>query len=193
MTYGVLLFHLSDTLQTEFKSLNGKRPVFYWFNDKYHSHVYGDMPGATYMYFFVVKPKENNAKLFTRHSKGDFKSMWTDYSEYLKIRTDNESKGITNYLEPGIVYSFSEMVPLVVGKFTDGFNLWAKTIDETQEAEFNLGSKGNFRRFDEIPELVALLPDLVNTVPIVHPSEKELSDPSTFWPADTENEGRFWL
>jgi hypothetical protein len=188
-----LLFHLCDTLKESFKPTTNKRPIFYWFNDCYHSHIYGDSPGADYMYFFIVNPSVTNKKFFTRHGSGDFASMWADYSRYLIARTENDKHGIKKYLEPGIVYSFCEMVPAVVGKFTDGFNLWAKTIDESKEATFSLTENGKFRRFDEIPELDSLLPGITNSVPILHPSTEGISDPSSFWIADTVNEGRFWL
>ncbi len=145
------------------------------------------------MYFFVLNSANTNAKLFTRHGAGDIASMWTDYSQYLEARAANENQGIKRYLEPGIVFSFSEMVPAVVGKFVDGFTLWAKTIDESREATFSLVENGKFRRFDEIPELVSLLPELTTAVPILHPSPEQIVDPSSFWTADTENAGRMWL
>ena len=116
-----------------------------------------------------------------------------DYSQYLEIRNENEKQGIKKYLEPGIVFSFSEMVPVVVGKFMDGFTLWAKTIDETQEATFSLIKNGKFRRFDEIPELITLCPEISTSVPIIHPQSTEITHPESFWTADTENEGRSWL
>jgi len=119
------------------------------------------------MYFFIVNLAKSNAKLFTRHGKGDFKSMWADYSQYLEARKENEKQGIKKYLEPAIVYSFNELQPAVVGKFTDGFTLWAKTIDESKEATFSLIDEGGkFRRFDEIPELVELLPEIIAAAPI---------------------------
>lgn len=188
-----LLFRLSDELITSFTSLDGKRPVFYWFNDCYHSHIYGDMPGADYMYFFIANPAKSDAKLFTRHGTGDFASMWADYSQYLEVRKENEKKGIKKYLEPAIVYSFSELKPAVVGKFMDGFTLWAKTLDESKEATFSLIENGKLRRFDEIPELLDLLPVISSAVPIVEPTSEQIVDPSSFWPADTANQGRMWL
>lgn len=188
-----LLFHLSDELRASFSAPSDKGPTFYWFNDSYHSHIFGDSPGAGYMYFFIVSPAINKAKLFTRHGEGDFASMWADYAEYLKARAKNEKQGIKKYLEPGIVYSFGELVPAVVGKLTDDFTLWAKTIDESREATFSLIENGKFRRFDEIPDLVNLLPEIAGAVPLIKPSLEQVNDPSCFWAADTANEGRMWL
>jgi hypothetical protein len=182
-----LLFRLSDELITSFISLDWKRPVFYWFSDCYHSHIYGDSAGADYMYFFIVNPIKNSEKLFTRHGNGDFASMWADYSQYLETRKESEKQGIRKYLEPAIVYSFSELQPAVVGKFMDGFKLWAK------KATFSLIENGKFRRFDEIPELVDLLPEITSAVPIVEPSSEQITDPSSFWAADIANQGRMWL
>jgi hypothetical protein len=188
-----LLFHLSDELTDVIAPASEKRPKFYWFNDVYHSHIPSALPSNDYMYFFVLKPTESDAKLFTRHDTGDFASMWVDYVGYLKDRTLNVSNNPGDYFEPGIVFSFSEMVPAVVGKFVNGFTLWAKTIDESKEATFSLVENGKYRRFDEIPELVSLLPDLVTAAPILCPSPEQIAEPSDFWPADKANEGRKWL
>lgn len=146
------------------------------------------------MYFFIVNPAKSQAKLFTRHGKGDFASMWADYSQYLETRKKNEEQGIKKYLEPAIVYSFSKLQPAVVGKFMDGFTLWAKTIDESTEATFSLiGDDNKFRRFDEIPELLELLPEITTAVPVAEPTSEQIADPSSFWAADTANQGRMWL
>ncbi|MGH7196484.1 MAG: hypothetical protein ACREGJ_01825 [Candidatus Saccharimonadales bacterium] len=145
------------------------------------------------MYFFIVDPAKSDAKLFTRHDTGDFGSMWVDYSQYLEARNENEKQGIKKYLEPGIVYSFSELQPAVVGKFVDGFTLWAKTIDESKEVTFSLVGNGKFRRFDEIPELIDLLPEIASAVPVMQPTSEQVADPSSFWAADTSNQGRMWL
>lgn len=187
-----LLFHLSDEL-TDRIVPTGKRPKFYWFNDRYHSHIYGNSPGADYMYFFLVQPGNTAAKLFTRHGEGDFKSMWSDYARYLMAREANENNGVDEYLEPGIVLSFSELVPDLVCKFEGSFAVTAKTMDGSKKATFSLLDNGKFRRFDQIPELSYLLPGLLQAAPLTHPSDTQVSNPSNFWPADSFNQGRMWL
>lgn len=193
MTSSTLLFHLDDELKMSFSPASEKRPVFYWFNDCYHSHIYGDTPGANYIYFFLLKPRATTAKLFTRHGKGNFKSMWSDYQHYLDERKIKEELGTKAYIEPGIVMSFSELVPDVICKFIDGFTVAAHSVAANKSVYFSLFHEGRFRRFNEIPELVDLLPDITNSVPIVTPTSQEVDDPSSFWPADHDNEGRMWL
>lgn len=181
-----LLFHLSDELRTSFSAPSDKRPAFYWFNDSYHSHILGDKPAYKYMYFFIVKPN-SGVGLFTRHGKGDFASLWTDYLSYLDVRSQYRESGEKRYLEPAIVMSFSEMVPVLTGEFSDDYTL---TISG---ASFNLMENGQFRRFDDIPELIALCPEIASSVPIIEPSSEQISSPESFWSADTANEGRSWL
>lgn len=193
MASSTLLFHLDDELKMSFIPVSEKRPVFYWFSDCYHSHIYGDTPGTNYIYFFLLKPEVTKAKLFTRHGKGDFKSMWSDYQHYLDERKVKEELDTKAYIEPGIVMSFSELVPDVICKFIDGFTVAAHSVADKKNAYFSLVHEGKFRRFDEIPELVNLLPEIARAVPITTPTQSEVNDTSGFWPADHDNEGRMWL
>lgn len=187
-----LLFHISDTL-TDHIVPSGSRPKFYWFNDCYHDHYNFSLPAMSYLYFFLIQPRNTAAKLFTRHGAGDFQSMWADYAEYLRRREINERNAVREYLEPGIVFSFSEMVPDVTCKFVDGFTVAAKARGGSSEVTFRLEENGKLRRYDQIPELVNLLPGLVNAAPLVRPSQKDIEDLNGFWPADFANQGRMWL
>jgi hypothetical protein len=179
-----LLFHLSNDLKPSIEPTSETRPAFYWFNDSYSSHIPGSTPAYKYLYFFIVKPN-NGTKLFTRHGNGDFNSLWRDYQSYLKARKINPDK----YNEPGVVFSFNRLVPAVIGKFIDGFNIDASRTDNDLRASFSLGKPDTFTRFSDIPELVKLLPELLQAVPLSMPS-KNLDE---FWSADHKNEGRMWL
>lgn len=187
-----LLFHLSDEPRASFSAPSDKRPAFYWFNDSYHSHILGDKPAYQYMYFFIVKP-DSGVGLFARHGKGDFVSLWADYTEYLRLRSHNEEKGVKHYLEPAIVMSFSEMVPSLIGEFSEDYTLTVTDPEHGNKTSFDLGENGQFRKFVDIPELVALCPDIVSCVPVVHPDSKQLKNPSMFWSPDTEHQGKMWM
>lgn len=97
------------------------------------------------------------------------------------------------YIEPGIVMSFSELVPDVICKFIDGFTVAPHSVADKKSAYFSLMQDGKFRRFNEIPELVGLLPEIISAVPITTPKQPEINNPNSFWPADPDNEGRMWL
>jgi hypothetical protein len=183
-----LLFHITDEEREVFSSRSSKRPTFYWFNDSYHSHLLGPKPAYKFMYFFIVKPS-SDVKLFTRHGKGDFESLWNDFAEYLDDRNEHISQGNNSYLEPGIVMSFSRLTPVLKGEFSDDFTL---TLLNTGTS-FNLKDNNRFRLFGEIPELINACPDLEQAVPIIMPTLEEVKKPASFWPADTENMGRMWL
>lgn len=187
-----LLFHLSDELKPSISPVSEKRPMFYWFNDSYHSHVLGDKPAYKYMYLFIVKPGDD-VGLFTRHGKGDFASLWADYTNSLKECSSDSVRGIKHNPEPGIVLSFSKMTPVLIGQFADDYTLTIINRVIDPEVSFSLIESGQFRRFSEISELVRLCPDIITSVPIVNPQSNEIQHPEAFWAADNANEGRFWL
>jgi hypothetical protein len=186
-----LLFHLSNELKESIAPISDKRPAFYWFNDSYHSHIPGETPAYKYMYFFIIKPN-SGVGLFTRHGKGDFASLWSDYSSYLEARSDDREKSIKRYLEPAIVMSFSELKPVIAGRLSDNYK-FTVIHPSTPQSSFSLIKDGQFRNFGDIPELVLICQEIKSSVPIIHPEDKEIRQHKSFWAADTANEGRSWL
>lgn len=186
------LFHLSDDLRKSFDSKTAKRPTFYWFNDSYHSHVMGDEPAYKYMYLFVVKPHPEN-KLFTRHDGGDFRAMWSDYLDYLKQRRDDHMSSKKKYIEPGIVMSFSHLVPDVVGELDSNFNFKVLKPAEYKGVSFNLKEGPIYRHFDQIPELRKIIPSIKYATPFVKPTIQEINNPAEFFYPDFVNTGKHWL
>src|SRR5438105_1247988 len=64
------------------------RPVFYWFNDHWHSNF--PSMREKYFYLFVKNPKEDNIQFRSRHEGNDFNGLYAHYDEYLKERSKKD-------------------------------------------------------------------------------------------------------
>lgn len=185
MADGVLLFHNSDAFMPSFAPDNDHRPLFYWFSDRYHHHVSLNMPCSKYFYIFLVKP-DQGVKLFTRHGKGDFASMWDDYDQPERDQLLSDRK----YVEPGIVFSFDTLSPTLIFETEDDFTFSLLSNSEGIEGSFKPVVDGIATPFKDIPGLVELCPEILNAVPVALPGQTKVE---SFWTQDTKNAGRMWL
>lgn len=117
--------------------------------------------------------------------------MWSDHSDYRLNRIKNHLAGVTPYNEPGIVLSFSELIPDIVGEFKGDDYTLSVIKPSNSSASFDLKEDGHFRLFGQIPELVEILPDIKRCVPVLHPQPEQAQ--VSYWPPDSDNQGRMWL
>ncbi len=170
----LLLFHHTNHLvpYLTHNNLSKGRPSFYWYSDRFHDHISDDKPVYKYMYFFFVNPKRDIVQLRSRTGDMDFNDLHNYYVDYKTALQDPEIK----YAEPGIVMSFSKMVPDIILEHKEKgiFKKWVES-----EVIWPLSEKGNKVRFHyntgkpvpftEIPVLSHTYPALKKCLPIWQP------------------------
>ena len=199
----LLLIHNSDKLFDTLQPPNDKRPNFYWYTDRFVSHI----GTSKYIYIFVVNPIEDNVELRCRAKPFDFDALhqdWLYYRDYQDGKLPNK-----HYAEAGIAMSFSKLKPEVIlratGKEDDMLKLdyevikpskrfGKKTVVRLFKEPYNEIYKDEPLKFTDIPELAKLLPDIYDILPFkdIKPNAKGAYEYDDWLPMSTY-EGRSWL
>lgn len=175
----ITFFHNSDNYIEKFTPKDEVRPSFYWFGDRYYNH-YSITTRFKYFYLFVKNPKKDGIELRERYEGLGFNSLYSRFLKYKKEREQNLQKGIYNWLspEPGIIMSFSVIVPDLIAKFDDDI---AKTCTVIKPAQyegvrFALFDKNNVPiSFIDVPEICEILPNIISSYPFVEPKKEDKS------------------
>lgn len=171
----ILLIHNSDDLRLTFKPWDDSRPIFYWYTDRFASHI-GTM---NYLYFFLVNPESDGIELRCRTDTQDFDAL---HKGFLRYRDFCEGKSPElKYEEPGIAMSFSTLKPDLIlvadqNAAREGrqFNTYlilhpnagkAKSVDLFREPFPRKELIGQPLKFTDIPGLVEALPDINDALP----------------------------
>lgn len=201
----ILLIHNSDRLYETLKPADSKRPFFYWYADRFASHI-----GTTnYLYFFLIDPKAEGVELRSRSETLDFDGLHKDF-----LRFKDWSEGKTpeyKYMDAGIAMTFSELKPkvtLMARSLASGTKEWLQTDFEIVEPHkpftkrvIKLFEKpydelytGKPIKFTDIPELVDLMPELPVSLPYVsiEPDEAGVYHYENWLPMITEKNGA-WM
>ncbi len=173
----LLLFHNSDFIRQSFTPNDQTRPIFYWYSDRFASH-----DGTTeYLHLFLVDPIDDNVQLRSRSSTQDFDGLHRQYLHYKDFKEGRYPELM--YDEPGIAMSFSTLIPDLILQthsrddqkpsfLQQTYEIVYPTKHATKDSYINLFYSPYDKlyddkpiRFSEIPEIVAALPDIENTLP----------------------------
>jgi len=164
----------------EDNKLKNLRPAFYWFNDRWHSHL--PKYREKYFYLFVKNPREDNIRFRSRHIEPDFNGLYAHYAEYLKERSQKNLSDLfkngnhKEYCEPSILMSFSDIEPdlvLSIKHYTDRCGRVVKP-KEYQGMRVCLFDKEFFPiKFINIPEIVKIIPKIKESYPFLSPETKD--------------------
>ena len=201
----LLLIHNSDMLLETLKAPDEKRPVFFWYTDRFCSH----QGTAKYMYIFVVDPVKDNVELRCRADNRDFDSLhkgWVHYRDFCDGKLTE-----LKYSESGIAMSFSELTPAIVLQartYGSGKEEWLQTDYEIIKPHkpFSKRVIKLFKepydklfedkpiKFTDIPELVDLLGDIDDILPFkdIKPDENGTYIIDNWLPITT-HPGGTWL
>lgn len=210
----LLLIHHSDTLFDTLKPPTNNRPLFYWYTDRLCSHE----GTAKYLYIFLINPKRDSVQLRARRNgTDDFNGLHKDFLHYKAFLDGNHdatcwciSKDL-KFAESGIAMSFSEMKPsavLMSRQYGSNKEEWLQTqyeiispmkpfskrVIKLVEEPYEVPGEEEGIPFAEIPELVEVLPNLLNSYPI-----KKLSPDNSGkyhfkdWLPMTSHPPGFWL
>jgi len=170
----LLLIHNSDKLFDTLQPPDTKRPNFYWYTDRFVSHI----GTSKYIYIFVVNPKEDNVELRCRTEPFDFDALhkgWLYFRDYKDGKHPDK-----HYAESGIAMSFSKITPVVTlqatGNEKDGMKLDYEIIKPSKRFSKNKVVrlfkepyseiyKDKPLRFCDIPTIAELIPDIDNVFP----------------------------
>jgi len=199
----LLLIHNSDRLFDALQPPDTKRPNFYWYTDRFVSHI----GTSKYIYIFVVNPKEDNVELRCRAEPFDFDAL---HKDWLYFRDYQEGKyPDKHYAESGIAMSFSELKPSIIlratGNEEDGLKLDYEIIKPSR----HFGKKAVVRlfkepyselykdkplRFSDIPELARLIADIEDVLPFKS-LQPDINGKYTYldWLAMPDHSGNTWL
>lgn len=211
----IVLMHNSDRLFKAHKPPeDSERPFFYWYSDRFVSF----QGTQKYLYLFVIDPIADNVALRPRRvGKRDFDGLHKDYLHYvawIEGRHDEDCWCIDRnlkYAESGIAMTFSEMKPtvtLINRYYGSDREEWMATDFEIIDpvVPFTKRKIKLFKepyddwfdwqpiKFNEIPELTSLIPDINDYLPFKS-IDKEEDDKYHFdrWnPMVTEKDG-IWL
>ena len=186
----ILLFHHSDTLFESLKPPTDKKPLFYWYADRWCS-IFQPLQ---YLYIFAFNPKQDGIALRSRTDDQGFSDL---HKQYLSYR--NYCEGIDrehNWSETGIVMSFDRLRPVVALKHVNGGEY--KVISPRKiihKAKVNFLSEDDQPiPFAQITELAQLIPRLNDTLPfkVINPNSKGEYEYDDWVPMVTEKMGS-WL
>lgn len=175
-----------------------KRPVFYWFNDSWHSN----MPESRekYLYFFVKNPKKENISLRNRCGSGDFDSLYQNYvsfkNELLSRNLLDIYKNGNGYIEPPILMSFSDIEPDLVLMFANGKDRQGVVVKPEQyKGTVITFFDDNFVPipFINIPEIVEIVPKIKQSFPFVIPEKRSSKYIYEDWLPMITEKGGTWL
>ena len=203
----LLLIHNSDKYFSDgIKAKNMDRPNFYWYTDRFVSHL----GTYKYLYIFIVDPISDGVELRCRTKPFDFDAMHKYFLHY-KDYHDGKLPDF-HYAESGIAMSFSELTPLVVLRavdFGNGSNDLLKLDFEIIKPSKMFEKKKVVRlfkeaysklytdkpiKFSDIPELAELIPDIENVLPFKHiePNGDGLYNYDSWMPMSVHENGT-WL
>lgn len=169
----LLLMHNSDRLFDTLQPPDNKRPNFYWYTDRFVSHI----GTFKYIYIFVVNPKEDNVELRCRAEPFDFDALHKGYLHFKEYHEGKHPHYKMN-IETGIAMSFSKLTPTVilraVGDEEDSMKLdyeiikpsGKKTIVRLFKEPYSEIYKDKPLRFSDVPELADLIPNINDVLPI---------------------------
>ncbi|MCA9313317.1 hypothetical protein KDA08_03270 [Candidatus Saccharibacteria bacterium] len=171
----LLLIHNSDKLFDTLQPPDDKRPNFYWYTDRFVSHI----GTFKYIYIFVINPKEDNVELHCRAEPFDFDALHKGYLHFKEYHEGKHPHYKMN-IETGIAMSFSKLTPAVIlratGKEEDGLKLDYEVIKPSKRFEknsvirlfkepYNEIYKDKPLKFSDIPELAKLIQDIEDVLP----------------------------
>ena len=174
-------FHNSDEYREEFTSQDNNRPSFYWFNDRYHNHLSLDSRCWKYFYLFVKDSSKDSIAFRSRHEDYGFHSLYEHYQDYLKERANLYTKGIFNSIayEPSILMSFSKIIPDLILEFpyeNEPYGIILKPKKYVGKKVYLFDSSKSILSknqmpisFIDIPEIVEIVPDIINSHPFIKP------------------------
>lgn len=180
----LLLIHHSDQLIETFQPQNPKRPVFYWYSDRFVSYI----GTKKYTYLILVNPEADNIEVRSRSSTEDFDMLHKNFLHYKGWREGTHPDWCTcnrpfgAYEESGIVMSFGEMKPtitLMARSLASGKEEWlqhqyeiiepyqpfSKRIINLFEEPYDKEADAKPIPFNQIPELLDLVPELNDSLP----------------------------
>ena len=184
----MILLHNSDRLFTSHKPPEGSdRPFFYWYSDRFVSF----QGTQKYLYIFVIDPDKDDVQLRSRSQTIDFDGMHKDFLHYKSWQDGNHDDvcwcGAKNvdYAESGIAMTFSEMKPTVTlmnRYYGSNREEWMATDFEIIEPAipftrrkiklFKEPYEDMYKtqpiKFNEIPEIVDIIPDINECLPFKH-------------------------
>lgn len=159
----ICLTHYSDDLIEEFsptKTVLQREIVFYWYHDQFFNWM-----DHKYIHLIIVEPK--NYLLRSRMGNRDFHGIHLDYKRMCRFLL---GKTRYKYFEPSNVVSPYNIKPTLIGKIDHKSKTKEVTIvypENGRGIKFSLlGENGNPIRFDEIPELVNICPEIKQSAPI---------------------------
>ncbi len=200
----LLLIHNSDRLFDALQPPDTKRPNFYWYTDRFVSHI----GTFKYIYIFVVNPKEDNVELRCRAEPFDFDALHKGYLHFKEYHEGKHPHYKMN-IETGIAMSFSKLTPAVilraVGYEEDGLKLDYEVIKPSKrfgkntvirlfKEPYSEIYKDKPLKFSDIPELAKLIPEIGDVLPFK--SIKPNSDGRYVyadWQAMSTHKGGTWL
>lgn len=171
----LLLIHNSDKLFDTLQPPDDNRPNFYWYTDRFVSHI----GTSKYIYIFVVNPKEDNVELRCRAKPFDFDALHKGFLHF-KDYHDGKYPEYKLNIETGIAMSFSKLTPKIILRATGNEEEMLKLDYEVIKPSKRFGKKTVIRLFEEpytdiyinkpisfaeIPELAKLIPDIENVLP----------------------------
>lgn len=163
----VLLFHHSDSFLPRFDPRAAGRPFFTWFGDRFYELT---SIGSPYVYLFLVNPLRDSVHFDSRPYHGGFHGLYATLvqrqAEFEDQPTHNRWRG-----EPPFTVTYDRMTPALCLKYAperrsyevigpDGSGgPWVPLFDPSLRR----------RRFDQIPELLSVLPGLTTAYPFATP------------------------
>ena len=168
----LLLIHNSDRLFDALQPPDTKRPNFYWYTDRFVSHI----GTFKYIYIFVVNPKEDNVEVRCRAEPFDFDALHKGYLHFKEYHEGKHPHYKMN-IETGIAMSFSKLTPTVIlraiGDEENGLKLdyevikpsGKKTIVRLFKEPYSEIYKDKPLKFSDIPELATLIPEIESILP----------------------------
>lgn len=197
----LLLIHNSDRLFDVLQPPDTKRPNFYWYTDRFVSHI----GTFKYIYIFVVNPKEDNVRLRCRAEPFDFDALHKGYLHFKEYHEGKHPHYKMN-IETSIAMSFSELTPAVIlraaGDEENGLKLdyeiikplGNKTIVRLFKEPYGVIYKDKPLRFSDIPVIAKLIPEIKDVLPF---KSIEPNADGTYiyedWQAMTTHKGGTWL
>lgn len=183
----LLLFHNSDFMRHTFTPNDRTRPIFYWYSDRFASH-----DGTTkYLHLFLVDPITDSIQLRSRSSTQDFDGLHRQYLHFKDFKEGRYPKLM--YDEPGIVMSFSTLTPDLILQTHSPDSQQPSFLQQTYEivypakyatqnayiklfnSPYDELYKDDPIPFNTVPEIVAALPQIKNSLPIkdINPNEHD--------------------
>lgn len=191
----ISFFHNSDEYREEFTHKDLKRPCFYWFSDRFHSHIGID----SYFYLFVKNPTIDNISMRARSGNDlDFNDLFSHFLYYKNNGVPKLESGELRYAEPPIIMSFDKITPDLIAKYNRDAKEY-EVIKPTSHTNVKFKLWGDKQistlatPFTEIPELANILPMLKKSLPFEKPDVIDNKYIYANWiPMKTEKNGT-WM